>query len=73
MKNITNTEVFAELASARDQLAELHTRIFQLNLRISREEDNPEGRLLSSSLRQIQSSIVDAERHLGETARCYTD
>lgn len=73
MKIITNSEVFAELASARDQLAELHTRIFQLNLRVSREEDNPEGRLLAASLRHIQSNIVDAERSLGETARCYTD
>lgn len=73
MKTITNTDVYAELASARDLVAELHTRIFDFGLRVSREEDNPEGRLLAANLRTIQRAIVDAERCLDDTARCYSD
>lgn len=73
MKTITNTEVYAELASARDLIDALHTRIFDLNLRISREEDNPEGRLLAATLREIQRSIVDTSRGLSDTALCYRD
>lgn len=73
MKTITNTDVYAELASARDLLDELHTRIFDLNRRISREEDNPEGRLLAARLREIQRGIVDTSRSLNDTALCYRD
>jgi len=73
MKTITNTDVYAELASARDQLDALHNRIFDLNLRISLEEDNPEGRLLTASLREILRGMVGTMQDLNDTALCYTD
>lgn len=72
MKKIADTEAYAELASARDQIAELGTRLYQFKRRVA-EEDTPEGRLLSATLREIQVSLANVEDRLNATALCYAD
>lgn len=72
MKKITDTEVYGELASARDLIGEMGTRLFMFSQRVS-QEDTPEGRLLASSLREIQLAMAHLEDRLNVTALCYAD
>jgi hypothetical protein len=72
MKTISDTETFAELMSARDELSALQSRIYEFSRRVI-AEDTPESRLLASVLRECQLAIVQAEDRLNVTARCYAE
>lgn len=70
MKTISDIEVFAELASARDGLNDMTDRLYQLYTR-AKNDETPEGRLLARSVRELQLQLCDSQRKMADMAACY--
>lgn len=70
MKTISDIEIFAELASARDGLNDMTDRLYQLYTR-AKNDETPEGRLLARSVREVQLQLCDIQRKMADMAACY--
>ncbi|MEN4536681.1 hypothetical protein [Pantoea agglomerans] len=70
MKSISDIEVFAELASARDGLEDMTDRLYQLYTR-AKNDETPEGRLLARTVRDLQLQLCDSQRKIADIAACY--
>lgn len=70
MKRITDTEAFAELASARDGIGEITERLYAFYAK-AKSDETPEGRVLSHIVREVQLQLNDAQKQLADMAACY--
>lgn len=70
MKSISDIEVFAELASARDGLDDMTDRLYQLYTK-AKNDETPEGRLLARTVRDLQLQLCDSQRKIADIAACY--
>lgn len=70
MKTISDIEVYAELASARDGLNDMTDRLYQLYTR-AKNDETPEGRLLARTVRELQLQLCDSQRKMADMAACY--
>ncbi|WP_323169795.1 hypothetical protein [Pantoea agglomerans] len=70
MKSISDIEVFAELASARDGLEDMTDRLYQLYTK-AKNDETPEGRLLARTVRDLQLQLCDSQRKIADIAACY--
>lgn len=70
MKTISDIEVFAELASARDGLDDMTDRLYQLYTK-AKNDETPEGRLLARTVRDLQLQLCDSQRKIADIAACY--
>lgn len=72
MPNLKGEEIHDTLNKARDDVSQLHDRIYKVMLRATLA-DTAEGNLLAANLQQIQFSLVEAETQLATTASFYSD
>lgn len=70
MKTISDIEIFAELASARDGLDDMTDRLYQLYTK-AKNDETPEGRLLARTVRDLQLQLCDSQRKMADLAACY--
>ena len=70
MKTISDIEIFAELASARDGLDDMTDRLYQLYTK-AKNDDTAEGRLLARTVRDLQLQLCDSQRKIADIAACY--
>lgn len=70
MKTISDIEIFAELASARDGLEDMTDRLYQLYTK-AKNDETPEGRLLARTVRDLQLQLCDSQRKIADIAACY--
>lgn len=70
MKTISDIEIFAELASARDGLDDMTDRLYQLYTK-AKNDETPEGRLLARTVRDLQLQLCDSQRKIADIAACY--
>lgn len=70
MKHITDTEAFAELASARDGIGEITDRLYVFYAK-ARNDETAEGRLLAHTVRELQLQLCDAQKKMADMAACY--
>ncbi|MDU4291118.1 hypothetical protein [Mixta calida] len=71
MKNITETEAYAELACARDSLGETYDRLYGFYRRTCQDETS-EGRLLAVSVRNVQLQLNTIQQQISDMVTCYT-
>lgn len=70
MKRITDTEAFAELASARDGIGEITDRLYAFYAK-AKNDETAEGRLLAHTVRELQLQLNDTQKKLADMAACY--
>lgn len=70
MKTISDIEIYAELASARDGLDDMTDRLYQLYTK-AKNDETPEGRLLARTVRELQLQLCDSQRKMADMAACY--
>jgi len=70
MKTISDIEIYAELASARDGLEDMTDRLYQLYTK-AKNDETPEGRLLARTVRDLQLQLCDSQRKIADIATCY--
>ena len=70
MKTISDIEIYAELASARDGLEDMTDRLYQLYTK-AKNDETPEGRLLARTVRDLQLQLCDSQRKIADIAACY--
>jgi len=70
MNSVSDTQVFAELASARDSLGELHNDLYDFTHR-AEQDATPEGRLLAREVRRILKDVYAVQSQFSALANCY--